>query len=306
MQKTNGDKITHFGIALLTQLALHCGRSLLLNAVYTLMSASAVTPITRALPYVYSILSLILKLAVFLLPTFIYLKLCDIPLQNLLTPSSDAPQKNTPALYKTLQFIAAASITLNAANLSGLATEYLYKALGISPSPSTIPEDILLQLISLISAVILAPLLEELLFRGVALNALSGYGNRAIFISGLLFALMHYSSYSLIYAFVAGCIIEYFTKRTNSLKTAVGLHLTNNLITFASLLIGFYINENASHLFGYILTGITLPIAVFGTVMLIKEAHAKSPSPKQENTEKLSPGIILYILISAILCAITR
>ena len=300
MQKTNGDKITHFGVALLTQLALHCVRSLLLNTVSMAMSDST------ALPYVYGILSPILKVAVFLIPTFIYLKLCDIPLQNLLTPSSDEPQKNTPALYKTLQFIVAASITLNAANLSGLATEYLYKALGISPSPSELPNGFWLQAISFVSAVILAPILEELLFRGVAINALSDMGNRAIFLSGLLFALMHYSSYSLIYAFVAGCLIAYSTKRTNSLKTAVGLHLTNNLITFASLLIGFYISENASHLFGYILTGITLPIAIFGTVMLIKEARAKAPAPKQENTEKLSPGIILYILISAILCAMTR
>ena len=300
MQKTNGDKITHFGIALLSQLAMHCVRSLLLNTVSTLLSTSP------ALPYVYGILSLILKIAVFMIPTFIYLKLNEIPLTDLLTPSGKENTKETPSLNKIIQFIAAASITLNAANLTGIATEYLYKALGLTPSPSALPEDPILQLISLVSAVILAPLLEELLFRGASLNALFDFGKRGILLSGLLFALMHYSVYSLLYAFVAGCLIAYFSKRTNSLKTAVGLHFINNLITFVSLLMGFYISQNASTLFGYILTAITLPIAVFGIVMLIKEANSKSPAPKQENTPKLSPGIILYILISAILCAMTR
>ena len=303
MQKPNGDKNTFFGVALIVQAVLHYARSLLLNTVSELFSASP------ALPYVYGVLSLILKLAVFLIPTVAYLKMSGTSLPSLLAPIETEPRKKVPTLYKILQFIVAAAITLNAANLAGMATDAVYTALGITTPPSALPDELGLQIISLISAVILAPFLEELLFRGVALNALSDFGKRGILLSGLLFALMHYSVYSLLYAFVAGYLIAYFTKRTNSLKTAIGLHFTNNLLTFASLLIGCYISEKASEIFGYVLTGITLPFAVFGAVMLIKEARSTPKKPTEqpsENKPKLSPGILFYILFSISMCLITR
>lgn len=303
MTRDNNDKTAYLGVALLAQLALFFGRSVLLDAISAWMATSIL------LSYLYGILTLALKVAVFLVPVGIYLKLSGVRIAELLAPMGEKKRGCGSPRRRVLQLAAAVSITLNAANLAGMATDGIYEALGLPTVSSSLPDDPILLLISFLSAVILAPLLEELLFRGVALHALSEMKKGAIPLIGLLFALMHCSAYSLLYAFVAGCLIAYFAKLTNSLRVAVGLHFVNNLLTFVSLALAFYISEAASLVFGYILMAVTLPIAIFGAVMLIKERRAVGDSAEASsgNGERwLSPGIVLYIVLSALVCLMTR
>ena len=322
MKREHNEKASYFGASLLLQLFLHCARSAILNLLASPLKAPP-------LSYLYGVITLLLTAMVFLLPVYLYLKLSGTKITALYYPinkhETGEKRKDTKKGIAALQFIFAAAITLNAVNLAGMATDAVCRAANIPLTRSSLPDDIGLQIISFISAVIFAPILEELLFRGVALNALSQSKLKSIPIVGALFALMHYNSQTLLYAFCAGCIIAYFALKTNHLLVAVGLHLVNNLVTFISLLLSTYAGDEASKLFGYIMLAVTLPIAIIGIILLIRD-HIPSyksalghktdnedtnypTAPHDTREEKSSPPlpfsreILLYAVLAALLCA---
>jgi uncharacterized protein len=87
-------------------------------------------------------------------------------------------------------------------------------------------------------AVILAPLWEELAFRGFLLSALAktrlGFWGAAL-ISNSLWASLHgmYSWAGLVSVFVAGLILSWLVWRTGSIKPAIVTHAIGNLFALA-------------------------------------------------------------------------
>lgn len=76
---------------------------------------------------------------------------------------------------------------------------------------------------------LLTPLGEELLFRGVLVNALNRYGPWvAVLVSSTIFALAHGISYLLVVSFVVGVIAAILLRRTGSIWPGVALHAVNN------------------------------------------------------------------------------
>lgn len=85
--------------------------------------------------------------------------------------------------------------------------------------------------LSLIFIIVIAPVIEEILFRGVVLKPLEKYGKLlAIVISSLLFAIYHGNIIQGIYAFICGLLLG-FVASEYSLKYSVILHIFNNLIS---------------------------------------------------------------------------
>jgi membrane protease YdiL (CAAX protease family) len=84
----------------------------------------------------------------------------------------------------------------------------------------------------LFMVVIIAPILEELMFRGVLLRALlSKYSDKvSILISSILFALIHIHPVQMFGALFFGLYFGYIFVKTKSLTTVVILHLIANLI----------------------------------------------------------------------------
>lgn len=79
-------------------------------------------------------------------------------------------------------------------------------------------------------ASILAPIGEEVLFRGYVLRSLRPFGKRfAIFASALLFGLFHGNLLQTPYAFLAGLVLGYVTVEY-SIGWAVLIHVFNNLV----------------------------------------------------------------------------
>lgn len=77
---------------------------------------------------------------------------------------------------------------------------------------------------------ILAPISEEIMFRGGVMRTLQPAGKRfAILASGVLFAVMHCNMFQIPFAFVAGLILGYVTVEY-SLWWSIFLHTFNNLI----------------------------------------------------------------------------
>ncbi len=86
--------------------------------------------------------------------------------------------------------------------------------------------------------VIAAPLLEEILFRGIILDGfLKNYKPaQGILISALMFAVIHGNLAQGIGAFAIGIILGWLYWKTNSLSLCMALHAINNLTGFIGIL----------------------------------------------------------------------
>ena len=88
-------------------------------------------------------------------------------------------------------------------------------------------------------SLILAPVAEELLFRGVLFQSfLKILGrNGAISCVALLFALLHWNALSFLSLFLMGIMLQKAAEETGTLRTAIGMHFLNNLISVLYLLL---------------------------------------------------------------------
>lgn len=93
-------------------------------------------------------------------------------------------------------------------------------------------------IISGLVTVLLAPIIEEIFFRGFLLPAFS---KRSFFlgalISSLFFGLLHFQLNVAIYTFVFGLFLSYMYYRLGSIVPGMLLHMLNNLVAFGLILL---------------------------------------------------------------------
>lgn len=95
--------------------------------------------------------------------------------------------------------------------------------------------------ITLITAGLIAPFIEELVFRYIIQNALMKYGKIvAIIGSSLIFTLIHFggSVLSLIPYFVIGLCLGITYYKTKNINIAVGAHMINNVVAIVLSVLG--------------------------------------------------------------------
>jgi membrane protease YdiL (CAAX protease family) len=87
---------------------------------------------------------------------------------------------------------------------------------------------------SFITIVIAAPILEELIFRGIILNGLlKSYSPlKSIIISSLLFGLVHLNPWQFIGASIGGILSGWVYFKTKKITLPIIIHMTNNLLAF--------------------------------------------------------------------------
>jgi membrane protease YdiL (CAAX protease family) len=93
-----------------------------------------------------------------------------------------------------------------------------------------------------VALVILAPIAEEIFFRGVVFNALRREGGRrwAYIGSALLFAVIHLDLVVLVPLFLLGLALAWLYERTNNLLAPIAMHATVNAISVVlALLVRF-------------------------------------------------------------------
>lgn len=85
--------------------------------------------------------------------------------------------------------------------------------------------------------VIIAPVVEELIFRGVIMHGLMRNYSKttAIFFSGLLFALFHLNPWQFPATFVLGILLGWIMIRTKNIGLAIFGHAINNLLVLLSI-----------------------------------------------------------------------
>ncbi|MGI1658619.1 MAG: lysostaphin resistance A-like protein [Desulfitobacterium sp.] len=86
--------------------------------------------------------------------------------------------------------------------------------------------------LNLILAGMLAPILEETMFRGIIYKSLNSYMGKwtAAAISAAIFSGLHLQSYGFIPRFVLGMVLASLVMKYNSIKPAVALHALNNIV----------------------------------------------------------------------------
>ena len=150
--------------------------------------------------------------------------------------------------------------------------ELLMENMGLSDGTLTVP--------IVLSVVILAPICEELAFRGVTM----GYAKRnmsfwsANIIQALLFAGMHMNPMQSVYTFFMGLVLGYFVNKSGSIVMGIILHMAFNTI---GVLGNFLIvpGSNPIQLF-FILFG-TMLATYFGFVLIDKNI------PKKVNNDEV-------------------
>lgn len=100
-----------------------------------------------------------------------------------------------------------------------------------------------------ITVCILAPVLEEILFRGILLRGMLQQGISpaiAIILSSVLFGLAHMNPWQFLGAGILGAIFAYIYYRTKSLWMCIFLHSLNNTISFILMLKFQSMDENVT------------------------------------------------------------
>lgn len=89
-----------------------------------------------------------------------------------------------------------------------------------------------------LSIALVAPIVEELLFRGAIMGHLLKQGHSprtAILASALVFGVIHLNPAQILFAFCLGCVFGWITWRTRSLLPAVLGHILNNTTGVAEM-----------------------------------------------------------------------
>lgn len=125
------------------------------------------------------------------------------------------------------------------ANIVAVVVAYLFELVGIEATPQAAEQAAfaLDPVLVVASFVILAPIAEEIFFRGIVYNAwLREGGRRYAYIgSSLLFAISHLSLVQFIPLLLLGLALAWVYERTGSLVAAIAMHATFNAVTVVLL-----------------------------------------------------------------------
>lgn len=183
--------------------------------------------------------------------------------------------------------------------LSSWITELLSQA-GVTayePDFSTGQELKNVVLMSIYSCIV-APVTEELLFRGFALKTLSRVSQRfGIVVSALLFGLWHENIAQFVLAFFVGILMGYLTVKHNSIMPAIICHMTVNTasqlfdIAYTYQWYGMYM------IMDYLYLGITVVGAVLLIRMLLRERLPYTVPHQAERGFRIAVTSIPLVLV---------
>ena len=152
--------------------------------------------------------------------------------------------------------------------------EKLLSFFEIEPSAVEAPQGLFATVIFIVAHALLAPILEELLFRFLILERLRRYGDVfAVIVSAFLFMVLHASFSSMAYSFVSGVVFGLVAVLTGSVLCPMILHLVNNAISVAMILLSPQITSQIADLIYVYILVIFAAISLIAFIA-IKKANA--------------------------------
>lgn len=264
-----------------------------------------------------------LSLLVSMLPTYAI----AFPLTSLLIRQVPGVQMKKHNMKPT-QLLGAFAISYALMYLSNLAGQFFTNIIGIikgSPVDDAIADLVseLNPLTAFFVMVLLAPALEEWIFRKLLVDRTIRYGEgTAIFLSGLMFGLFHGNLNQFVYTFLVGAFWAFIYVKTGRLRYTIYLHMALNFMGSVGSL--FFLDAistlegGSSAMNGFhFLLGMLLPLAIVipylivvfglvisGIVLLVTNwkrfrlipAELFIPKEKRFSVIFLNAGMILYVL----------
>lgn len=125
----------------------------------------------------------------------------------------------------------------------------------------------------LLSSALFTPILEELVFRGILLGRLTQLlpEGWAVFVSSLLFAVMHFNIVQFLYALLLGFVLALFARKCGSVCYAMAGHMTINLIAVLRTETGLLQSTVSGTAFSWVLSGILLAAGTVAFVIFLKK-----------------------------------
>ena len=155
----------------------------------------------------------------------------------------------------------------------------------------------------IIMTVFVAPVLEEIVFRGVIMNNLKKYGIKtAIIINSIFFALSHYNTDMIIPAFFTGIIFSYVAYKY-SIKYSILIHFFINAITKTSQVLAILRIDILLILVGLFSAFLIIFLLVFFIIGLLGEKYKEVLSvfklsiEDRKNILDFMKNNLLYLLI---------
>lgn len=164
-----------------------------------------------------------------------------------------------------------------------------------------------------LAAVIVAPVMEELVFRKFLLDRIAGFGHwTAMVVSGLMFGIAHGNFYQFFYAFGLGMIFAYIYLHTGNILYTIGFHMVINFwgsilplgllkIIEKNVVIGGFMSiGNMMVMFGFVICGIILLIICRKDLSFFP-AEDGGMEGKRAAAVWINFGMILFLICGAFL-----
>jgi len=168
--------------------------------------------------------------------------------------------------------------------------------------------------INLLVVVVVAPIMEELIFRGLLYKKLIGYGPKVyILLSAVLFMIYHVNLFQMGYAFLLGLVFAGMAAYTGTIKYGIALHMLINFVgSGIGVLILAYGTQMTLIIFGIIVimvafTGFATAIVV-GILNLRKISFGYDtvlPLPDKKRVF-LNAGMIALVVLCILLLLYTH
>ncbi len=161
--------------------------------------------------------------------------------------------------------------------LGNVLGKLIEKGLNLNVQHIEMPKDSALAAIFFaVTVLLITPIFEELLFRGIILRLLRPYGAvAAVFITSLVFAFRHIIFAQTLQALFFSIAVSYLVYKFNDLSTAIYAHIFVNLFSFAATLLLRGLPENIYNVVaiaGYIVMGI---LSVGSGIILFKRSKTR-------------------------------
>ncbi|MFR5601882.1 MAG: lysostaphin resistance A-like protein [Lachnospiraceae bacterium] len=202
---------------------------------------------------------------------------------------------------------------MSAGNIVGNLVSSLFNLFRSEPLVNEIEEAVTSgnRLVNYVTVILVAPIVEEWMFRKTLLDRIRGYGDKiAILMSGLMFGVFHGNFFQFFYAFLLGCLLAYVYLRSGRLAYSIGLHMFVNLMGSAVPLTVIAISELLPGYFQTILLFVYnrayMLLVVCGLVLFFINVRKITlrPAVNEEFLDVpwkdflINPGMLLFLVIS--------
>lgn len=157
------------------------------------------------------------------------------------------------------------------ANIPANIVSAFLKELGFNVTMPSQPktDNLYANILYVIGIVVIPPLVEEFVFRGVVLNGLRKFGNGfAIFGSAFLFGMFHGNFMQIPFAFVVGLVFALIVVRTGNLWITIIIHALNNGFSVLCEFLVRYKGETFTTVFSNYIVVLLLAFGLLGAIFL--------------------------------------